>query len=221
MLSFGWCGVFVVLPNLAQDSCNAPDSLEDEPSSEAIVQYELFRDALKATGRPVYLALSGWHNWYSPYGQSLANSWRIGYDVRNWLSAWHLGGNRKKSWGPIFTKQLGGCPGWIWGIFSLASLGIIIGQTIIKSRICYEPIVSRKSSSCLMMPQGGSCHNDQPEEFFPNQHHLRGANMTIHLAPLRCSRNWLKLFFFGILPSSSSFLYICSTRGRVDRYLIY
>ena len=91
MLSFGWCGVFVVLPNLAQDSCNAPDSLEDEPSSEAIVQYELFRDALKATGRPVYLALSGWHNWYSPYGQSLANSWRIGYDVRNWLSAWHLG----------------------------------------------------------------------------------------------------------------------------------
>ena len=71
------------------DSCNAPDSLEDEPSSEAIVQYELFRDALKATGRPVYLALSGWHNWYSPYGQSLANSWRIGYDVRNWLSAWN------------------------------------------------------------------------------------------------------------------------------------
>ena len=85
-----------MLPNLAQDSCNAPDSLEDEPSSEAIVQYELFRDALKATGRPVYLALSGWHNWYSPYGQSLANSWRIGYDVRNWLSAWHLGGNKKK-----------------------------------------------------------------------------------------------------------------------------
>ena len=78
-----------------QDSCNAPDSLEDEPSSEAIVQYELFRDALKATGRPVYLALSGWHNWYSPYGQSLANSWRIGYDVRNWMSAWHLGAERK------------------------------------------------------------------------------------------------------------------------------
>ena len=130
MCSVGWWERDALL-NLAQDSCNAPDSLEDEPSSEAIVQYELFRDALKATGRPVYLALSGWHNWYSPYGQSLANSWRIGYDVRNWLSAWQLGGNRKKTW-PIFTKQLGGCPGWIWGILRLASLGIIIGQTTIR-----------------------------------------------------------------------------------------
>ena len=36
-----------------------------------------------------------------------------------------------------------------------------------------------KSSSCLMMQQGGSCHNDQPKEFVPNQHHLRGANMTL------------------------------------------
>eukprot|EP00438_Fugacium_kawagutii_P034468 Skav200261 [mRNA] locus=scaffold128:513123:516573:+ [translate_table: standard] len=43
-----------------------------------------FRDALNASGRPVYLALSGWHNWYSAYGAGLANSWRVGYDVRNW-----------------------------------------------------------------------------------------------------------------------------------------
>ncbi|CAL1129504.1 unnamed protein product [Cladocopium goreaui] len=72
------------------DSCNGPDSLEDQPSHEAIRQYELFRDALSASGRPVYLALSGWHNWYSPYGASLANSWRVGYDVRNWKSAWNF-----------------------------------------------------------------------------------------------------------------------------------
>ena len=109
------CSVFVGgclcgAPKFAQDSCNAPDSLEDEPSSEAIVQYELFRDALKATGRPVYLALSGWHNWYSPYGQSLANSWRIGYDVRNWLSAWRLGWAKRKRQNRLgqFQKKLGG-----------------------------------------------------------------------------------------------------------------
>ncbi|CAJ1404395.1 unnamed protein product [Effrenium voratum] len=71
------------------DSCNGPDSLDDRPSSAAIAQYKLFRDALNATGRPIFLALSGWHNWYSPFGKGLANSWRIGYDVRNWRSAWN------------------------------------------------------------------------------------------------------------------------------------
>lgn len=119
MLSFCWWERGALL-NLAQDSCNAPDSLEDEPSSEAIVQYELFRDALKATGRPVYLALSGWHNWYSPYGQSLANSWRIGYDVRNWLSAWHLGGFKKTAGGQFQRKTWWMCLVGFGGFFFIS-----------------------------------------------------------------------------------------------------
>ena len=89
------------------DSCNGPDSLEDPPSAAAIAQYQLFRDALNATGRPVFLALSGWHNWYSPYGESLANSWRIGYDVRNWQSAWNFAIRVNG-----FLSDFGGPGGW-------------------------------------------------------------------------------------------------------------
>ncbi|CAE7255349.1 putative alpha-galactosidase [Symbiodinium microadriaticum] len=89
------------------DSCFGPDSLEDPPSPEAIAQYELFRDALNKTGRKVFLALSGWHNWYSPYGKSLANSWRIGYDVRDWRSAWNYAIRVN-----AFLSEYGGPGGW-------------------------------------------------------------------------------------------------------------
>ena len=71
------------------DSCNAEDSLEDSPSPEALAEYRLFQEALNASGRPVFLSLSGWHNWYSPYGKGLANAWRIGWDVQTWSTAWY------------------------------------------------------------------------------------------------------------------------------------
>lgn len=71
------------------------------------MQYAKMRDALNATGRPIYYSLCGWNRWYAPSGyryitrppplheiqdhlkfvqflQSLANSWRIGPDDSNW-----------------------------------------------------------------------------------------------------------------------------------------
>eukprot|EP00656_Telonema_subtile_P033862 TRINITY_DN3789_c0_g1_i4.p1 TRINITY_DN3789_c0_g1~~TRINITY_DN3789_c0_g1_i4.p1 ORF type:complete len:240 (+),score=69.24 TRINITY_DN3789_c0_g1_i4:179-898(+) len=42
------------------------------------------RDALNATGRPVFFSLCGWNDWYAPEGASLANSWRTGPDDSNW-----------------------------------------------------------------------------------------------------------------------------------------
>jgi len=72
---------------LKEDSCNAPD---DEAT--AIVQYGLMRDALNATGRPIFFSTCGWHEWYAPPnatlnytgGHSLANAARIGPDDTNW-----------------------------------------------------------------------------------------------------------------------------------------
>jgi alpha-galactosidase len=46
------------------------------------------RDALNATGRPIYFALCGWSSWYAPVGAALGNSWRYGYDVNDWNSAY-------------------------------------------------------------------------------------------------------------------------------------
>ena len=45
------------------------------------------RDALNATRRPIYFALCGWSSWYAPVGSTLGNSWRFGYDVNGWNSA--------------------------------------------------------------------------------------------------------------------------------------
>jgi len=42
------------------------------------------RDALNATGRPVYFALCGWNPWYAPVGYSLGNHWRIAQDDTTW-----------------------------------------------------------------------------------------------------------------------------------------
>ena len=57
---------------------------------------------------------------------------------------------------------------WLdWGDFLiLASLGIIMGQTIIRIKDSYEPIVSRKSSGCLMMQQAVLVMGHQPKEPF-------------------------------------------------------
>lgn len=68
---------------MKEDSCSAPS---DHPT--AFKQYGAMRDALNATGRPIYFALCGWSNWYAPEGKKLGNSWRYGYDVNDWNSAW-------------------------------------------------------------------------------------------------------------------------------------
>lgn len=66
-----------------EDSCSASSN-----HTEAFRQYGLMRDALNATGRPIYFALCGWSDWYAPEGSRLGNSWRYGYDVNDWGSAW-------------------------------------------------------------------------------------------------------------------------------------
>ena len=44
------------------------------------------RDALNATGRPIYFSLCGWNSWYAPPGATLGNSWRIAGDCNAWPS---------------------------------------------------------------------------------------------------------------------------------------
>ena len=68
---------------LKEDSCSAPTD-----HNTSFKQYALMRDALNATGRPIYFALCGWSSWYAPVGSTLGNSWRFGYDVNGWNSAY-------------------------------------------------------------------------------------------------------------------------------------
>jgi alpha-galactosidase len=62
-----------------EDSCYA-----SQDHDEAIKEYGMMRDALNATGRPIFFALCGWEEWYAPVGKSLGNSWRIGPDDTDW-----------------------------------------------------------------------------------------------------------------------------------------
>lgn len=62
-----------------EDSCYAPT----DPQT-AFAQYAKMRDALNATGRPIFFALCGWEPWYSPIGAALGNSFRIGPDDTNY-----------------------------------------------------------------------------------------------------------------------------------------
>ena len=64
---------------LKVDSCGGS---QDHPT--AFSDYGKWRDGLNATGRPVYLSLCGWYDWYAPTGASLGNSWRIAGDGTNW-----------------------------------------------------------------------------------------------------------------------------------------
>jgi alpha-galactosidase len=52
----------------------------------AFKEYGIMRDALNATGRPIYFSLCGWRSWYAPKGASLGNSWRIAQDDRTWFT---------------------------------------------------------------------------------------------------------------------------------------
>ena len=58
------------------DSCYASGDQQT-----AIAEYGKMRDALNATGRPIWFALCGWLPWYAPVGATLGNSWRIGEDT--------------------------------------------------------------------------------------------------------------------------------------------
>ncbi len=75
---------------LKSDSCYAsPDH------STARHDYGVMRDALNATGRPIWFALCGWQPWYAwegaGGGAALGNSWRVGMDT---------GGG----WGPVMSN---------------------------------------------------------------------------------------------------------------------
>lgn len=69
---------------LKEDSCSAP---QDHPT--AFAQYGKMRDALNATGRPIFFSLCGWNNWYAPVGKTLGNSWRISGDCNAWPSIYN------------------------------------------------------------------------------------------------------------------------------------
>jgi alpha-galactosidase len=62
-----------------EDSCNATDDHE-----AAFWEYSLMRDAMNATGRPIYFDVCGWNPWYAPVGADLANEWRVGPDDGDW-----------------------------------------------------------------------------------------------------------------------------------------
>lgn len=70
-----------------EDSCAAYQNPD-----KAIPEYSLMRDALNATGRPIFFSLCGWQSWYAPPmpalnytgGYSLANSARINRDDTTW-----------------------------------------------------------------------------------------------------------------------------------------
>jgi len=61
------------------DSCGG-----SQDHDEAFKEYGQIRDALNATGRPIFFSLCGWNYWYAPVGYTLGNSWRIDGDGDNW-----------------------------------------------------------------------------------------------------------------------------------------
>lgn len=67
---------------LKEDSCAA-----SEDHQESFAQYAKMRDALNATGRPIFFSLCGWEAWYAPMCHILGNSCRIGPDDTNWAGA--------------------------------------------------------------------------------------------------------------------------------------
>lgn len=64
-----------------QDSCNASQWIPTE-----VEEYSRMRDALNATGRPIYFSLCGWEFWYAFTGKEVGNSWRISGDCNGWYS---------------------------------------------------------------------------------------------------------------------------------------
>jgi alpha-galactosidase len=104
-----------------EDSCYATSD-----HHQAFLQYAAMRDALNATGRPIYFSLCGWYNWYSPVGNILGNGWRIAGDVVNWdqvLVAINTNANLSWNAGPGFWND----PDILLG--STAGGSVILTQT--------------------------------------------------------------------------------------------
>eukprot|EP00750_Incisomonas_marina_P015620 INCI18401.3.p1 GENE.INCI18401.3~~INCI18401.3.p1 ORF type:complete len:524 (+),score=65.40 INCI18401.3:372-1943(+) len=82
-----WMVTYAGADYLKVDSCCG-----SQDHATAFSDYAKFRDALNATGVPVYLSLCGWKSWYAPPdpsigytgGASLGNSWRIAGDGSDW-----------------------------------------------------------------------------------------------------------------------------------------
>ena len=72
---------------IKEDSCCG-----SQDHATAFSDYGKMRDALNATGRPVFFSLCGWNDWYAPPdpsvgykgGYSMGNSWRIHGDGSGW-----------------------------------------------------------------------------------------------------------------------------------------
>jgi len=83
---------------LKEDSCAASDNHD-----VAFAEYAVMRDALNATGRPIFFDICGWADWYAPVGATLGNEWRIGPDDTNWpgiLTNINIDANLAKYAGP-------------------------------------------------------------------------------------------------------------------------
>lgn len=68
---------------IKEDSCFASNN-----HAHAIAEYAVMRDALNATGRPIFFSLCGWNAWYAPAGAALGNSWRIAPDCDEWANVY-------------------------------------------------------------------------------------------------------------------------------------
>jgi alpha-galactosidase len=64
------------LTRYKEDACYATGD-----QTIALAEYGKMRDALNASGYPVWFALCGWEPFYAPHGKGLANSARIGPDT--------------------------------------------------------------------------------------------------------------------------------------------
>ena len=83
---------------LKEDNCHAPGGANNH--SEAFYRFGLMRDALNATGRPVFFSVCGggdqapWNSlaWMAQPpsgGAALANAWRIAPDCVEWVTTLH------------------------------------------------------------------------------------------------------------------------------------
>lgn len=99
------------------DSCYASGD-----HSVAVQEYGRMRDALNETGRPIWLALCGWQNWYAVPdpsigyggGNTLGNSWRTGPDTGTGWTAVIININNA-----LDVAQYGGPGGWNDGSLQL------------------------------------------------------------------------------------------------------
>ena len=83
---------------LKEDNCKAPGGPNNR--SESLLRFSLMRDALNATGRPIFFSVCGggdqlpWNDlsYFAspPFGAALANSWRVSPDATGYLRCDHI-----------------------------------------------------------------------------------------------------------------------------------